>query len=472
MREHALVVSTLWFEGHGQLQIQEEALEDANNLGHGVKQPRNPWSDGPEYITQCPIQPGNNFTYEIVLSNEIGSWFKVDVQQLIEDTLASGGRPNTSNAFTINGQPGDLYPCSSNGTSKFTVEFGKTYLLRIVNGVMNENMFLEVANHNLTVVGLDGAYVKPIITNYIMTTPGQTMDVLITANQPPSHYYMASRAYAGVEYDETTTTAIFKYKGNYSVPSTIPFPNLPNYTDHAAAQNFVNRIRALASTEHPVNVPQMVDKRLLITISLNIAPCPNNTCTLGPNGNNTRLSASLSNVSFHAPSIDLLQAYYRKIPGIFETDFPLEPQAFNFTADRTPSNAVAPESATKVKVINFNSSVEIVFQGTNVLNSAENHPLHLHGYSFYVVGYGDGNFNNVTSPSTYNLVDPPEMNTVAVPRNGWAAVRFKADNPGVWFMHCHFERHSSWGMETVLIVKDGKHKLSKMRKPPTYLNPC
>ncbi|KAM7507978.1 hypothetical protein LguiA_018431 [Lonicera macranthoides] len=173
----------------------------------------------------------------------------------------------------------------------------------------------------------------------------------------------------------------------------------------------------------------MVYKRLLITISLNIAPCPNNTCTLGPNGNNTRLSPSLSNVSFHAPSIDLLQAYYRKIPGIFETDFPLEPQAFNFTADRTPSNAVAPESATKVKVINFNSSVEIVFQGTNVLNSAENHPLHLHGYSFYVVGYGDGNFNNVTSPSTYNLVDPPEMNTVAVPRNGWAAVRFKADNP-------------------------------------------
>lgn len=25
---------------------------------HGVKQPRNPWGDGPEYITQCPIKPG------------------------------------------------------------------------------------------------------------------------------------------------------------------------------------------------------------------------------------------------------------------------------------------------------------------------------------------------------------------------------------------------------------------------------
>ena len=28
------------------------------NDRHGVKQPRNPWSDGPVYITQCPIKPG------------------------------------------------------------------------------------------------------------------------------------------------------------------------------------------------------------------------------------------------------------------------------------------------------------------------------------------------------------------------------------------------------------------------------
>lgn len=40
---------------------------------HGVKQPRNPWSDGPENITQCPIQPGKNFTYEIIFSDEEGT---------------------------------------------------------------------------------------------------------------------------------------------------------------------------------------------------------------------------------------------------------------------------------------------------------------------------------------------------------------------------------------------------------------
>jgi laccase len=40
---------------------------------HGVDQPRNPWSDGPAYITQCPIQPGANLTYTVILSEEEGT---------------------------------------------------------------------------------------------------------------------------------------------------------------------------------------------------------------------------------------------------------------------------------------------------------------------------------------------------------------------------------------------------------------
>ena len=40
---------------------------------HGVDQPRNPWFDGPEFITQCPIRPGAKFTYRIVFSDEEGT---------------------------------------------------------------------------------------------------------------------------------------------------------------------------------------------------------------------------------------------------------------------------------------------------------------------------------------------------------------------------------------------------------------
>ncbi|KAL7229442.1 hypothetical protein ACSBR2_008034 [Camellia fascicularis] len=57
-------------------------------------------------------------------------------------------------------------------------------------------------------------------------------------------------------------------------------------------------------------------------------------------------------------------------------------------------------NATEVKVLNYNETVEIVFQDTNVLDTSMNHPIHLHGYSFYVVGTGYGNFNNGTDPDS------------------------------------------------------------------------
>jgi hypothetical protein len=47
------------------------------------------------------------------------------------------------------------------------------------------------------------------------------------------------------------------------------------------------------------------------------------------------------------------------------------------------------------------------------------------------VGYGFGNFNKSKDPMNYNLFDPPLVNTVMVPRNGWAAIRFVATNPGM-----------------------------------------
>ena len=42
----------------------------------------------------------------------VGEWYKGDVMSIIKSALATGGEPNTSDAYTINGQPGDLYACS------------------------------------------------------------------------------------------------------------------------------------------------------------------------------------------------------------------------------------------------------------------------------------------------------------------------------------------------------------------------
>lgn len=44
--------------------------------------------------------------------------------------------------------------------------------------------------------------------------------------------------------------------------------------------------------------------------------------------------------------------------------------------------------------------------------------------------------------------------------------------PGVWYWHCHIDRHMSWGMSTTFIVLNGDTEETSMRPPPSYLPPC
>ncbi|EXB29170.1 hypothetical protein L484_019695 [Morus notabilis] len=491
---------------------------------HGVKQSRNPWSDGPEYITQCPIQPGAKFSQNIIFSTEegtlwwhahsewdratvhgaiiiypkngtdhypfpkphaefpiiLGEWWKQDIDKVYNDAIQSGGDPVASDALTINGQPGDFYPCSSKSadTFKLKVDFGKTYLLRLVNNALQISLYFAIANHTLAVVGSDASYLKPFVTDYISISPGQTIDVLFTANQNPNHlYYMA----AGVSSDatplvvenNTTTTAIIHYNNqNHTSRSTTPLiPKLPSYDDTISSVNFTSRFRSLVDKNHPIDVPKHIRKRMFFTVSMNTLPCPNDTSCQGPNG--SRLATSVNNISFVTPTpIDLLEAYYYQIKGAFGVKFPsFPPLKFNFTAEDQPSYLETPKRGIELKVLKYNASVQIVFQGTSIVDPSE-HPMHLHGFSFYVVGIGSGNFDKHKDRLKFNLVDPPLQNTIAVPLNGWIAIRFKADNPGVWFMHCHFDRHMSWGMDMAFIVKNGKTPNTQMLPPPPDMPPC
>lgn len=313
---------------------------------------------------------------------------------------------------------------------------GKTYLLRVVNAAMEENLFFSVAQHKLTVVATDGFYTKPLLTNYIMITPGQSMDLLMKANQPAERlYYLAASPYAsafGAGFDRSKTTAILHYENEPHHHDKPPlFPTLFPYNDTRASTQFSRRLRSLATKQHPIQVPTKVDTNLLITVSVNLINCTGSIPCTGPFGK--RFSASLNNISFVEPRVDVLQAYYYGMKGVFGTNFPRNPpKRFDYTGDDLPESVLTPEFGTRVLVLEYGASVEMVLQGTNVLAS-DNHPMHLHGYSFYVVGWGFGNFDPEKDRAGYNLVDPAQETTVGIPNNGWVAIRFKADNPGELF---------------------------------------
>ena len=40
-----------------------------------------------------------------------------------------------------------------------------------------------------------------------------------------------------------------------------------------------------------------------------------------------------------------------------------------------------------------------------------------------------------------NMLDPVRKDTIVVPFGGYTIIRICATNPGIWFMHCHIDRH-------------------------------
>ncbi|CAL9048053.1 laccase-11 [Musa acuminata AAA Group] len=475
---------------------------------HGVKQLRNGWADGPAYVTQCPIRSGGSYTYHfnvtgqrgtlwwhahilwlratvhgaIVIMPEqgvpypfpqpyqeteliLGEWWNADVEKVEQQGNLLGLPPNTSDAHTINGKPGPLFPCPEKHTYALEVESGKTYLLRIINAALNDDLFFAIAGHSMTVVEIDAVYCKPFNTSALVIAPGQTTNALVRADQAPGRYFMATRSFMDIPIpvDNKTATAILQYRG---VPTTVVpvMPQLPAPNDTSFVASFSDQLRSLNSPRYPASVPLDVDRRLFYTIGLGVNPCP--TCL-----NGTRLTASLNNITFVLPQVALLQAHYYDMKGVFRLDFPDKPPTwFNYTGTPLTAN-LGTSLGTRLSRIAFNSTVELVLQDTNLL-MVESHPFHLHGYNFFVVGTGIGNFDPAKDPETFNLIDPPERNTVGVPTGGWSAIRFRADNPGVWFMHCHLEVHTSWGLKMAFVVENGDGPEESILPPPMDLPPC
>ncbi|XP_052105492.1 uncharacterized protein LOC127738326 [Mytilus californianus] len=108
------------------------------------------------------------------------------------------------------------------------------------------------------------------------------------------------------------------------------------------------------------------------------------------------------------------------------------------------------------------------------------HPVHMHGHRFHVMKIGFPEYDNKTGNLTrmnphikcntlecnraewadeswnfgnvpgMNVDNPPIKDTIIVPWGGYVVIRIVADNPGYWYFHCHIELHNVDGMALVL----------------------
>ncbi|KAJ6579664.1 laccase [Mycena vulgaris] len=92
------------------------------------------------------------------------------------------------------------------------------------------------------------------------------------------------------------------------------------------------------------------------------------------------------------------------------------------------------------------------------------HPFHLHGHAFDIVKSASG-------PTNY--VNPPRRDVIGVEQGG-VVIRFRADNPGPWFLHCHIDWHLEAGLAVVFAEAPAEEREGPQTEiiTPQWLDLC
>ncbi|XP_021651094.2 L-ascorbate oxidase isoform X1 [Hevea brasiliensis] len=468
---------------------------------HGIRQIGTPWSDGTGGFTQCPIQPGEKLIYKFVvdragtytyhghygmqreaglygtiivlLPNGVSEPFSYDYDRNIilndwyhksSDEQATG---LSSIPFVFVGEPQSLlingkgkYNCSllttpgaCNATNPqcsphvLTVVPGKTYRLRIGSLTALSALSFEIEGHDITVVEADGSYVEPFVVRNLYIYSGETYSVLVKANQDPSRNYWITINVVSRKPATPTGLAIFNYYPNHpqKPPPTVPTTGpLWNDTTSRLAQSI-----ALKARQGFIDTPPLTSDRAIVLLNTQ-------------NKIDGYYKWALNNLSLTFPTTPYLIALKENLTDAFDQNPP--PDGYDFASYdiyRVAKNVNA-TSSNRIYRLRFNSTVDIILQNANTMtvNNSETHPWHLHGHEFWVLGYGMGKYNMSSDGKKYNLVNPIMKNTVPLHPYGWTALRFQANNPGVWAFHCHVESHFYMGM--AVVFEEGIEKVGNL----------
>ncbi|XP_030468659.2 L-ascorbate oxidase-like [Syzygium oleosum] len=475
---------------------------------HGIRQIGSPWSDGTEGVTQCPVLPGDTFTYRFVvdrpgtylyhahygMQREAGLYGSIRVS--LPDGMAEPFDHDYDKSIILNdwyhkstfeqaaglssipfgwvGEPQSLliqgkgkFNCSKLATPTLdptacnttnpgcspyvlTVIPDKTYRLRISSVTALSALSFQIEGHNMTIVEADGHYVEPIVARNLFIYSGETYSVLIKVDQELSRNYWIMTNIVGRNATATTPPglAVLNYYPNHPkrVPPTDP-PAGPIWNDVTPrlAQSL-----AIKARQGYIHTPPPKSDRVIVFLNTQ-------------NKIDGYFRWSVNNMSFTLPHTPYLIALKENLHHTFDQHSPPDclHDFANYDIYRIANNTNS-TSSTAIYRLKFNSTVDIILQNANTMtaNNSETHPWHLHGHDFWVLGYGTGKFNLDNDPKKYNLANPIMKNTVAIHPYGWTALRFVANNPGVWSLHCHIESHFYLGMGVVF--EEGVEKVGKL----------
>jgi len=425
----------------------------------------------------------------LVMADE---WRDPAVCLKLEGAMAGNDVCSDIDYASVNGQVawGDLqhFDAKKYPYPLIDVDPGKCYRMRIIMMASNaENYIVSFFGHNATLVSLDGVDVEPIAVRSVNMHIGERADVIICADQKPGYYPIE------MTYDYACTLT----KGHFIPPGFHPVSSCNFYAFlHYTGQREIlygppKSPRGTGGGAHPQSVvgvdfdltdpwnwnltapvepepePEEPDVRFVVTLGL-----------LGP--------------LYKDPEDRPLTKgrWYMDIDGRrwawSKPSTPLLHTKGGHTCEEGRAGIPVldiPENATTVEIIINNLSPTA-------------HNIHMHGMRFQVINVADFPWCNVNKTAcflmpeflnpcpkedrayadtnhtgglealywgckynadkdkrTQNLKNPLRKDSFQVWQRSWAAIRFKADRPGVWQFHCHMEQHIPLGMIMALNVR-------------------
>ena len=367
------------------------------------------------------------------------------------DTLLINGK----GAFSTCQQEGGiqcLATCNDTAAllDRITVEEDKTYRLRIINSGQLLPVNFAIAGHNLTIIEADGTLVEPVQVANLDISPGQRYSVLLTASKPTNNtedVYWIRTTGRGRNVTAQGLAVLSYTTDNTTLPATGTEPTQPAWDDEEAgpAQD------AFLLTADPGSYDESVALSSNDTISYIMVG------TQARHFEDNLLRWAVNNIS-NTPEPEPLIVKARRtaqtdtlaaIPDTVDIS-ETPPVVWNYTdlVDAEAGPGIYLEDITPLVLrLQTGDVVDIVMQNSRALNGvAEVHPWHMHGHAFWIIGQGTGIFDPETDSAKFNLVNPVLRDTFTLWPLGWTAIRFHADNPGVWEFHCHILSHAVIGM--------------------------
>ncbi|KAI9485971.1 MAG: multicopper oxidase-domain-containing protein [Benjaminiella poitrasii] len=402
---------------------------------HGFAQNGTNIMDGVNMDTQCPIPPGQNFTYEFNASWSGTYWYHSHYKGQYMDGLRAPlivhasdepyaydeeitvslsdwyhNVPDINLAWFLSDQNLDgTEPVPQSGlindnfNSSFNFETGKTYRLRLINMSGFSRFFFSLDGHDLEVIEVDGVDTEKYSTK---------------SDNDNTNYYMHADLDLGM----------------YDYVSSDLAPNI------TAPVYYNNNTNIFAASED-IGSASDFDDIELVPLDVIEAVSPDATYNM--------------TIEFDITTDGLNRGMFNRVPYIS----PYITALFSaVTGGMFASNVDYYGPQGSVYVLRHMDMVELILNNSD----DDDHPFHLHGHKVQLVARGTNGLYNETGVNNvkWYTKNPMRRDTFQVPGNGFAIVRFRADNPGAWIFHCHVDWHLYSGLAAVFI--EGPEEIQEM----------